>query len=69
MIGGTVAALGLTSGTLLTGSVRDIGFVDPPGGEIFEFHFHLTGGELAPYFDRKKIGVILDAGDTPPAGP
>jgi hypothetical protein len=60
-VGGKVPALGATSGTLLLGSLAQFGYMDPPsGGEIFEFVFNVTGGDLASFFSP-QIGVILDA--------
>lgn len=53
------------SGTLLTGDIRSFGFSDPPGGEIFEFLFAVTGGDLKSYYLESEhgpyIGVILNA--------
>jgi len=62
-IGGTVAALGATTGTLLAGSILQFGFQDPPGDEIFEFLFNVTGGDLARYCGGQAV-VILDAVDS-----
>lgn len=60
-IEGQVPDLGATSGTLLLGSLAQFGYMDPPsGGEIFEFVFNVTGGDLASFFSP-QIGVILDA--------
>jgi hypothetical protein len=50
-----------TSGVLLTGDIADWGYLDPPGGDLFEFEFDLTGGDLLAYFPGAKAGVILDA--------
>jgi len=57
---GKVPLLGATSGTLLTGTLSGFGFQNPPGGEIFEFLFSTSGGDLAPIF-TPHVGVILDA--------
>lgn len=59
-ISGIVSTLGYSSGTLLTGTLTDFGFIDPPGGDIFEFLFSVTGGDLAASFGSLG-GVILDA--------
>lgn len=48
---------------LLTGNITEFGFMDSPGGEIFEFVFDVTGGDLAPQFGPLG-GVILDAVDS-----
>lgn len=51
---------------LLTGTLSDFGFLDPPGGDLFDFTFIVTGGELAaPYFGGigATIGVVLDVND------
>jgi hypothetical protein len=57
---GTVAEIGATSGTLLTGEITDFGFIDPPGGDIFEFAFALTGGDLAPYYGHQRALVVMN---------
>ena len=57
-ITGTIPGLA-TSGTLLTGQLSQFGF-QSGGGDIFEFIFHVTGGDLAPYYDG-KTSIILDA--------
>lgn len=63
-IGGTLAITGtvdvFTSGTLLTGTIDQFGFQDAPGGDIFEFTFDVTGGDLAALYGA-KAGVVLDA--------
>ncbi|REJ69318.1 MAG: PEP-CTERM sorting domain-containing protein [Planctomycetota bacterium] len=62
-ITGTVAAAGFNSGTLLTGDVNIWGFLDG-GGEIFEFGFGVTGGDLAPLFPQGTYvrgGTIISA--------
>jgi hypothetical protein len=56
-IGGTIAGLGAGS-PLLTGNVVDFGFIDPPGGHVFEFLFTPTGGSLSSMF-APQIGVIV----------
>jgi hypothetical protein len=68
-IGGTLNITGkidplATSGTLLTGTIANFGFLDPPGGDLFEFEFDLTGGDLLSYFPGARAGVILDAAGT-----
>jgi len=57
-IGGSVDGFGPT---LLTGDLTDFGFM-PGGGQILEFTFNLTGGELAGLYGGvgSTIGVILD---------
>ncbi|MEH6711497.1 MAG: PEP-CTERM sorting domain-containing protein [Paraglaciecola polaris] len=45
-IGGTIAALGFNSGTLLSGVITALGF-DGAGGDPLEFLFSVTGGDLA----------------------
>ncbi len=55
-IGGTVAALGFNSGTLLTGTLTAFGFPDG-GGQTFEFLFDVTGGDAAG--DYGSVGGIL----------
>jgi len=62
-IGGKIPALGATSGVLLTGTLFQIGYPNPPGGEIFEFVFNTTGGDLAGIYGT-RIGVILNALDS-----
>lgn len=62
-ITGTIPALGALSGTLLTGTLWQFGYPDPPGGEVFEFIFNTTGGDLAAMYGS-HIGVILSALDT-----
>jgi len=56
-IGGTVAALGFNSGTLLTGSLTDIGF-NNAGGDPLEFLFLVTGGDAAGLYGSLG-GIIL----------
>jgi hypothetical protein len=62
-IGGTLAITGtvdvFTSGTLLTGTIDQFGFQDA-GGDLFDFTFDVTGGDLAALYGA-KAGVILDA--------
>jgi hypothetical protein len=55
---GTVSEVGANSGTLLTGDIMDFGFIDPPGGDVFEFVFAVTGGDLAPYYGPKAYVVM-----------
>lgn len=47
---GTCPDVGANSGTLLVGTLDKFGYMDPPGGELFEFVFKVTGGDLAPYY-------------------
>lgn len=47
-IGGTIAALGFNSGTLLTGTLTALGFA--AGGDPLEFLFDVTGGDAATLF-------------------
>jgi hypothetical protein len=58
-IGGTIPGLA-SSGTLLTGQLSQFGFESPPGGDIFEFLFNITGGDLASYY-HGQAGIILTA--------
>lgn len=62
-IGGTIPALGYNSGSLLTGSLSQIGFPTTGVGGNFdplEFLFSATGGDLAPLYDAgPSNGIIL----------
>lgn len=67
---GTLTIMGDVLGfgpTLLTADLTTFGFLDSPGGDIFEFLFTVTGGDLAiPQFygtpgPSSIAGVILDA--------
>lgn len=60
-IGGTVAALGFNSGTLLTGNLTQFGFPNPGGGETFEFLFNVTGGDAYALYGSGSLpgGVLL----------
>ncbi len=49
-----------SSGTLLTGQLTQFGFPPPPGGDVFEFVFKVTGGDLAPYYNG-QVGVEATA--------
>lgn len=62
-ITGTVLGFGPS---LLTGDLVALGFMDS-GGEIFEFVFELTGGDLSVDFGS-VVGVILNAGNSGFAG-
>ena len=53
---GTVGAA--NSGTLLTGTLTDIGFKDAGGGDPLEFLFSVTGGDLAGLYGGTG-GIIL----------
>ncbi len=59
-IGGTLAGLGHTSGTLLTGTLTDIGFASEASesGSTLEFLFNVTGGDLQSVYGGTG-GVIL----------
>jgi hypothetical protein len=57
-ITGTIPGL-TSSGTLLTGTLSQFGFQNA-GGDIFEFIYHVTGGDLASYY-HGQTGIILDA--------
>ena len=59
-IGGDVNNFGPT---LLTGDMIDFGFMDPPGGDLFEFLFTVTGGDLATMYGGmgSQFGVVLGA--------
>ena len=56
-ISGTIAALGATSGTLLTGNMTQFGF--DAGGNLMDFKFAVTGGDLASRYGS-QAGVILN---------
>jgi hypothetical protein len=62
-IGGTIPSLGYNSGTLLTGSLSQVGFPTTGSGGTFdplEFLFSATGGDLASLYDpTASNGVIL----------
>ena len=55
-IGGTIAALGFNSGTLLTGNLSALG--TPLAGDNLEFLFNVTGGDAAGLYGS-TAGVIL----------
>lgn len=57
-INGSVNAAGPS---LLTGTLSQFGYMDSPGGEVFEFLFSPIGGDLAGAFKNGPVGVILDA--------
>jgi hypothetical protein len=61
-IDGTIGGFGLS---LLEGDLVDFGFIDG-GGQILEFLFEVTGGDLASDYGGvgTVIGVILDANGT-----
>jgi len=63
-IGGTVAALGFNSGTLLTGTLGSFGF-PAAGGDPLEFVFDVTGGDAAGLFGA-QFGVVLTGTGLPP---
>ena len=71
-VNGTIPALGANSGSLLTGTLTNFGFMNPPGGTLFEFLFNVTGGDLLPAFGPLHTGgIILNAtqnGGTPFTG-
>jgi hypothetical protein len=63
--------------TLLAGTLNTLGFMDPPGGSVFEFLFTVTGGNPTIVQDfggtnAANCGIILDAwfvnGGTPFGG-
>jgi hypothetical protein len=58
---GTIPGLAASSGTLLTGQLSKFQFEPPPGGDIFDFVFNLTGGDLAHYYVDGQIDVNLIA--------
>ena len=72
--GGTITITGTVGlfgpGVLLQGVLLDFGFLDAPGGELFEFLFEVTGGDLAIGSlygvpgPGSQFGVILDAVDS-----
>jgi hypothetical protein len=58
--------VGQRTETLLTGTLNAFGFVDPPGGSVFEFLFTITGGNPTVVQDfggtnAANCGIILDA--------
>ena len=57
-IDGTIPSLGVSSGTLLTGTLSQFGYQDS-GGDIFEFVFNVKGGDLAHYYTTNQIGITL----------
>ncbi len=57
-IGGTVSALGFTSGTLLTGVLTDFSFSTGGNGPL-EFLFNVTGGDAAGLFGDNPGGIII----------
>ncbi|MCH7813751.1 MAG: PEP-CTERM sorting domain-containing protein, partial [Planctomycetes bacterium] len=62
---GTLTISGLVASggpSLLTGDIVAFGYLDG-GGEIFEFLFDVTGGDLAGNFGS-QVGVIVDAWDS-----
>lgn len=61
IIEGTTDLSGTSSGVILTGNLADFGFpLNGPG--LFEFAFHVSGGDLAARF-APTVGVVLDAQD------
>lgn len=74
LLGGSVTISGQALGfgnfnPLLTADLTAFGFQDPSGGELFEFLFDVTGGDLAiPVFygnpGDKVGGLILNADST-----
>ena len=62
-ITGSITSLSATSGTLLTGTLTDIGFPDA-GGNPLEFLFDVTGGDLASLYGGLG-GVILSGSGLP----
>jgi MYXO-CTERM domain-containing protein len=70
LLGGTVlieGTFGLEGPTLLTGTLTAFGFEDPPGGDLFDFLFTVTGGSLATEFGGvgNTAGIILDVNNGP----
>ncbi len=57
LIGGTIASLGFSSGTLLTGDLTAFGFLNA-GGDPLEFLFGVTGGDAASHFGP-VVGIRL----------
>lgn len=58
--------VGLGTQVLLTGTLNALGFMDPPGGSVFEFLFTVTGGNPNVVQDfggtnAANCGVILDS--------
>jgi len=59
-IGGSIAALGFNSGTLLTGTLNAFGF--NPAGNPLEFLFAVTGGDAAGLFGDTGGVILSDTG-------
>ena len=59
-IGGTIAALGYVSDTLLTGTLDAFGFA--PGGDPLEFLFTVTGGDAAALYGGSGGMVLAGTG-------
>ncbi len=57
-IGGTIATLGYVSGTLLTGTLTNLGYPTSGSGGPLEFLFNVTGGDLASAYGASG-GIIL----------
>lgn len=57
-IDGTIPSRGYNSGTLLTGTLTQFGYQNPPGGQVFDFIFTVTGGDMASLYGS-KAGVNL----------
>lgn len=56
---GKIPSLGINSvETLLTGTLSEFGFSEPPGGELFEFFFKATDGRLQAYYSANGILVL-----------
>ena len=47
------------SGTLLTASVQQFGFLDDGVDDAFDFHFVITGGSLAPLYAGSDLGLYF----------
>jgi len=69
LTGGTLTVngdVGFGPQTLLTGTLDAIGYMDPPGGSLFEYLFTVSGGNATIVQDfggmgATNCGVILDA--------
>ena len=62
-IGGTIPSLaGVSSGTLLTGTLTNFGFGDS-GGDFFQFLVNVTGGDLAHYYSG-PMGIQVNANNS-----
>jgi hypothetical protein len=62
-VNGSVPGAPAPTGTLLTGTLSQVGYPNSAGVDFFEFIFNVTGGDLAAKYGS-RVGVILDATET-----